>query len=242
MKKLFSVNNILWVIYIGLLAVLLPHTAWAFAQFEPEGSKIGLYTAWAAAFAFEAAIAALTHKLSKHIEATARIRKPFAKFTKRYLSSYAFALYAALGVSSMANLAHAVEFGSTMAIFDAWGVGFGTYAIAFGAILPLVSLMFASVLSNVSDSEDEQDQALVDAKATVAALRKDLRLANEALDLSEKKFSDLGGRFTNLISDQKRDRVLAARSLWPDLNGAALAIISDSTAGYVSEVLKSVKQ
>lgn len=26
----------LWTIYIALLFVLLPHTAWAFGQFEPE--------------------------------------------------------------------------------------------------------------------------------------------------------------------------------------------------------------
>jgi len=30
-------DRILWAIYIALLAVLFPHTAWAFSQFEPEG-------------------------------------------------------------------------------------------------------------------------------------------------------------------------------------------------------------
>ena len=60
-------NNLLWIIYLALLIVLLPHTAWAFSRFESPamgwlGIQWGLVTAWAAAFAFEAALAALTHK------------------------------------------------------------------------------------------------------------------------------------------------------------------------------------
>ncbi len=60
MIKLFSTNRILWAVYLSLLGVLLPHTAWAFHNFEPENEagKISL-VAWTAAFAFEASIAAL---------------------------------------------------------------------------------------------------------------------------------------------------------------------------------------
>jgi len=49
MMKLFSVNHILWAIYLSLLGVLLPHTAWAFHNFEPENEsgKISL-VAWTA--------------------------------------------------------------------------------------------------------------------------------------------------------------------------------------------------
>lgn len=70
-------NILFWTIYLALLAVLLPHTAWAFAHFEPrdaswQGVSWGMVTAWAAAFAFEAAIAALTHKIAKHIDSTPR--------------------------------------------------------------------------------------------------------------------------------------------------------------------------
>jgi hypothetical protein len=46
MLKLITVNRILWAVYLSLLGVLLPHTAWT------------------AAFAFEASIAVLIHKLS----------------------------------------------------------------------------------------------------------------------------------------------------------------------------------
>ena len=66
-------SKMLWIIYLALLAVLLPHTAWAFARFESPaagwlGVSWGIVTAWAAAFAFEAAIAALTHKLAERIK------------------------------------------------------------------------------------------------------------------------------------------------------------------------------
>lgn len=33
-------NALLWAIYLSLLAVLLPHTAWAFARFEPWGVQL----------------------------------------------------------------------------------------------------------------------------------------------------------------------------------------------------------
>jgi hypothetical protein len=70
-------SKVLWIIYLALLAVLLPHTAWAFARFESPaagwlGVSWGAVAAWAAAFAFEAAIAALTHKLTWRIMATPR--------------------------------------------------------------------------------------------------------------------------------------------------------------------------
>ena len=47
-------NILLWSIYLALLAVLLPHTAWAFARFEPPAVgwlnvPWGKVTAWAEA-------------------------------------------------------------------------------------------------------------------------------------------------------------------------------------------------
>jgi hypothetical protein len=52
----------------------------------------GMVTAWAAAFAFEAAIAALTHKLAKHIESTPRYtagRVWLRRISYQYLNAYA---------------------------------------------------------------------------------------------------------------------------------------------------------
>ena len=61
----------IWVIYfVALLAVLLAHTVWVFSRFDPQtrgrlGLSWGAVIAWAVAFAFEAAIAALTHQPAK---------------------------------------------------------------------------------------------------------------------------------------------------------------------------------
>ncbi len=43
MKRLWNWSDILlWAIYLALLAVLLPHTAWAFGRFESSAvSQLG---------------------------------------------------------------------------------------------------------------------------------------------------------------------------------------------------------
>jgi hypothetical protein len=68
-------NILIWTVYLALLVVLFPHTVWVFSRFETPAVgwlniQWGMVTAWAATFAFEAAIAALTHKLAEHIEST----------------------------------------------------------------------------------------------------------------------------------------------------------------------------
>jgi hypothetical protein len=121
--KFITVNRILWAVYLSLLGVLLPHTAWAFQNFEPETEAGGnSVVAWTAAFAFEASIAVLMHKLSGHIDRTPRRLLAWAKFQYRYLNAYSLGLLAAIAVSSLANLAHAVEFGRSMAIFTLWKI------------------------------------------------------------------------------------------------------------------------
>lgn len=148
--------------------MLLPHTAWAFLNFEPENDTGRItFVPWTAAFAFEASIAAFTHKLSGHIEQTPKRLSVWTKFQYRYLSTYSLGLVASIGVSSMANLAHAVEYGKPLAIFTEGNIPFSAYALAFGVVLPLVSLVFARVLSNVVETEGEEDPAFVEAKSTI---------------------------------------------------------------------------
>jgi hypothetical protein len=247
LKKLFSVNRILWAIYLSLLGMLLHHTAWAFHNFEPENEsgKISL-VAWTAAFAFEASIAALMHKLSGHIDRTPRRLSAWAKFRYRYLNAYSLGLLAAIAVSSLANLAHAVEFGRPMAIFAEWKISFDVYAFAFGAVLPLVSLVFVRVLSNVVEIEGDEDPALVEAQNTIADMRRQLReseaqrkAAEEERQQAEDRYISAAGTLVKIVSADKRERILAAHRLWPRLPGAALSIIADASPSYVSEVLKA---
>lgn len=267
---------ILWAVYIALLAVLLPHTAWAFRQYEPVDSPVFLGGAfgstftWAdaisylVAFAFEAAIAVLTHKLSKRIEQTPKSKKAWQdKFAFRYLNGIAAGLVIATLVSGMANLAHAVEFGMSLKIFAEWGIPADFYSFAFGGILPLVSLTFANVLSNVVEDEEAPNPELTQANETIRSLRQQVReteakvkaaeqRANETerraeelvkdaerrANLAEERFGALGDLVKYLFGEDKRQRIVFARRQWKELPNSAIAIIAGASPAYVSEVLK----
>jgi hypothetical protein len=204
-------NRILWGVYLALLGVLLPHTAWAFGRFESDnaglfGFKWGQAIAWLAAFAFEAAIAALTSKLAKHIETTPRYSSgnvALRKFSYRYLNAYSVGL-----------------------------------SVAFGAILPLVSLLFVLVLSNVTETEQGEDEVLVEAKATIRELRKELRTAEARASDAETRFGAAGDLFARLFAAEKRVRILAVAETWPALPQSSVAKIAESSPAYVSEVLR----
>lgn len=245
MKKGWT-NRILWGVYLALLGVLLPHTAWAFGRFESDstglfGLKWGQAIAWLAAFAFEAAIAALTSKLAKHIETTPRYSSgnvALRKFSYRYLNAYSVGLVVSIGVSMVANLAHVVEFGRPLAIFKESWASSGLYSVAFGAILPLVSLLFVLVLSNVTETEQGEDEVLVEAKATIRELRKELRTAEARASDAETRFGAAGDLFARLFAAEKRVRILAVAETWPALPQSSVAKIAESSPAYVSEVLR----
>jgi hypothetical protein len=234
-------NAILWVIYGALLAVLMPHTAWAFQQFEPPGVW-GTVTAWAGALAFEAAIAALTHKLARHIEALPNFKDGRKRFSKRYLNAYSLGLIFAVGVSTLANVAHAVQFGIEIEIFAAWGVPFAVYAVAFGGILPLASLVFARVLSNVNETEHEADPAVTKANDTIRELRASVREADKRANDAEARFSAIGDMARRLFSDDMRERIITTKQLWPALPQSHVATVAESSPAYVSEVLNGVSK
>jgi len=264
MKQKNLTNLVLWVIYIFLLAVLLPHTAWAFRVFEPAKAWTiyGDFTSadlvsYVAALAFECAIAVLTHKLSLHIEqVAAEVRKlagGWAKFRRQYANAYALGLVVSTMISSLANLAHAVEFGTSIKIFTAWGWPQEIYSLAFGGALPFVSLLFARVLSNVSEAESEEDPAITQAKAAVVKLRQELREAEARAKAAEAagaaaesrareaeaRFAAAGELMRALVGPDKRERVIAARRQWPQLPGTSISVITGASPSYVSEVINS---
>ena len=246
-------NALLWAIYLALLAVLLPHTAWAFSRFEPPdngrlGVRWGMVTAWAAAFAFEAAIAALTHKLAKHIESTPRYaagRVWLRRISHQYLNAYAAGLLVAVGVSVLANFGHAVEYGQDFAIYGRYNVPPVLYSLAFGGILPLVSLMFARILANTVDDEAGANPELTKAKQTIKELRLHLGMVEqrsteveERASVAEQRFAAASDLFVRLFAEEKRQRILAAAERWPQLPASSIAIVAGASTGYVSEVLK----
>ncbi len=241
-------NRILWGIYICLLLVLLPHTAWLFGRFEPD-TTFGTVTGWAGGLAFEAAIAVLTHKLAVHIGATPKRLGRWKRIEYQYINAYSGGLLVSLIVSALANLAHAVEYGQSLAIFARWGIPEGVYQVSFGAVLPMVSWLFARVLSNVSESEAETDPALEAAKTELAEAKRKLREAERERSIAEaeraaaeQRFAAAGDLLAGIFAAEKRQRILAVREKWPKLPPGAIAIIAETSPGYVSDVLKETAE
>lgn len=252
MKNSSMTTRILWLVYLCVLGMLLPHTAWAFRNWEPEISPVFFngfthadLVAWFGAFAFESAIAVLTHKLAKHIEDTPKGKKWHVKFLYRYMNPIAFGLLMSTFLSALANLAHAVQFGRSLVIFSEWGIPSGFYSLAFGGTLPLISLVFARVLSNVVDDESGPNPILEEANRKTTELRnqlkdseRQLRIAEDKARIAEERFGAVSDLVKHLFADDKRQRILFARRQWPQLPNSAIAIIADASPAHVSEVLK----
>ena len=242
MKKISS-YHVLWAIYIALLAVLLPHTAWLFMQFE-AGGGMGVAAAWGGAFAFEAAIAVLTHRLSKRIEQTPKRLHGWLRWWWQYGNVYAVGLSAAVVVSALANLAHAVEFGGVLEIFADWGIPAKVYQLAFGGVLPMVSLVFAKVLSREVEEDEAPNEEVERANREVKEVRRELREAHQRLEESERlrregeqQLEGVLRLAKGLFADEKRVRVLTAREAWPELPQSVIAAVAGASTSYVSEVL-----
>jgi hypothetical protein len=226
-----TTTKILWMVFISILLVLLPHTAWLFRQFEPAESVrlLGEIDAadllsYIAAFAFESAIAVLIHKLAKHIESMKKGKTAWAKFSYSYLNPFAVGLYIATAISMLANLAHAVEFGVSIKIFTEWGVPAWVYSVAFGGILPLVSLTFARVLSNVTDDEDGPNPELTEANTR-------LREANRRAAESEQRAKAAEAK-ANTIQAEAQQRVKESEQRYSVKLSEAERLLEDSEQRY----------
>jgi hypothetical protein len=315
MKKTVS-YYIIWLIYLGLLAALLPHTQWAFRQLEPATSVEvvllgqGTGITWAdlvasmLAFAFEAGIAVFTHRLARRIETVKKVYKNIKKedgsterifdkwgtFVARYGNSFATALMICAFVSGIANYSHAVEFSTSLAIFTKLPFFAALYPLAFGAGLPIVSLIFASALSNVSESEGEDDPAFTELKAKYTEVNRQLRelsqkftetlseltKTKDRLNESEARVKSLDEQVTaseallaqserrateselrvqsledqlngygevvkGLFGGDKQERILFVHRKWPTLAQAGIAVLAETSASHVSQVLKEAK-
>jgi hypothetical protein len=164
----------------------------------------------------------------------------------QYLNAYAAGLFLALAVSALANFAHAVEYSRDFAIFGRYNVPPLLYSLTFGAILPLVSLLFARILGDTAAAEATADPELIRAKQTIMELRGELDAAEARIadtearaTMAEQRFAAAGDLISRLFAEEKRQRILAAAERWPELPAASIAIIASASPGYVSEVLKS---
>ena len=224
----------LWGIYIALLVVLLPHTAWAFGQFEPEKFR---WLGWVAALAFEGAIAALTWKLKDRIETTPRYTTGWKwgrRFAHQYINVFGLGLLLAVAVSSLANWSHAVKFGGD---FSVYGIPPLVYSIVFGAILPVCSLLFANILADTTTTEHQENEKVRELSGTIRELRGEVRQAEQRAKLAEQRFEAIGDLAILLTSEDKRERILAVHNQWEELPKRSVALIAGASPGYVSDVL-----
>lgn len=240
-------DRILWLIYGFLLLVLLPHTAWWFSHGEPTepwrllgiDTYPGQVVAWLAAIVFELLILAMTHKLALHIRLTPNYQDLKRRARERYLNIYSLGLVVAWIISTMANLSHAVEFARPMKIIQEYSVPVLAYSLAAGAILPTASLIFAWVLSTVAEANSTEGEGAQE----IRELKRELRLSQQALEKAELLLRETErkqeGEFTPLLSVDKRVRVLFARQKWPELKQKDLAIVTEASPAYVSEVLRN---
>lgn len=246
LKTLLNVRNLLWLIYLALLGVLLPHTAWAFRQFQ---SADGELLAWLLAFVFEASVFGFTHNLVERIERAYRLRRREAeswyafdwrRFSEAYMNLNGLGLLSVSSVSALANFTYTVEFARPFNVYASYSIPPIVYYIAFGGILPLVSLLFAHVLAKPGPGEDAPNEAEEAMRARERVARKeanDLRLELNTLRLELEQVKDRAKVIERLFADDKRVRIVTARELFPDATGAAIASITGAGAGYVSEVL-----
>ena len=140
-----------------------------------------------------------------------------------------------IGVSSLANWAHSVEYGQAFTVFEKYHIPPLLYTLAFGAILPACSLLFARILADVQDNEAEVNAEAVELKRANAELRRELKATNERLLRAE----DAARLLLELTAEDKARRILAASNQWPNLSQIALAQIAGASPSYVSQVLNS---
>jgi hypothetical protein len=228
-------NRLLWLTYLALLGVLLPHTAWTFSQFEPTSWS---WVGWIAATAFEGAIAAFTWRLKQHIEGSPRSRSPWRRFQTRYLNVYSASLITCIAISAAANFAHAVQFGQPFAVFADYNVPPALYSVAFGGILPLCSLLFARVLADVRPDQTEEDTAIAEERQRRREAEARTRQAEADLQQLSARLQEAEDTIRWLFATEKRQRITAAYHRWPSLPHSAIAIITDASPSYVSEIIQ----
>ncbi len=230
-----SPNGILWIAYIALLLVLLPHSAWAFSLVEPGGLTVfnAHPLGWALALTFETTIAAMTWKLQQY-------QGKKVKGRRRWLNGYSVSLVLFAGVSGLANWLHAEEFARVSATFAHYSLPSAAFSTLFGAALPVASLAFAAILAP-DVNEDGENSELTQAKAEIREVRKQLAETNRMLTEANTQNAAMKEIALALFAPEVKVRIQAARAKWPTMPANGIAVLTGASAPYVSEVLSGKK-
>jgi hypothetical protein len=89
------------------------------------------------------------------------------------------------------------------------------FLLAFGGILPLVSLMFARILANTAGNGTQANPELAKAKQTIKMLRSELDAAEVRMpetearaNAAEERFAAAGGSFARLFAEESGPVIL----------------------------------
>ena len=287
LQAALSFNSLFWLVYIGFLFVLWPQAAWTVDQFQDATTqKLSLMgvqatlLAWTLSGVFELTIAIVTHELNQHWLKMPRWRLPaladsatpeqrqgyarkareiaWKKFSYRWLNIYALALMLAMGISAVANYTHVVQFTNLgLKVFAQADWAVRVYQAIFGLCLPGISFVFATVLSTMQESEQDDDPLLAEAKAklkeaneTIRQTKKaaseaeaqanaTIRQIEQALAESEQRYKAVGDVVRYLFGGELelRERIRGLRTSFPKLSGNGIAQIVGCSTSTVSEAL-----
>ena len=144
------------------------------------------------------------------------------------------------GVSTFANFAYSVEFAQKFVVYDEYSFPPLLYELAFGGILPIASFLFARILAETIDNENERDETLVAAQKAERQAKKELARVQYEMEQLRSQFAkekDELAEYAGLFATEKRERILTAKKLWPAIPHTGIATIASTSTGYVSDVL-----
>ena len=118
-------------------------------------------------------------------------------------------------------------------------------SVALSTILIVVSVGFAQKenIRPAADPEVEKwRQSAKDAEARAKAAEQRATVAEARANEAEARFGAAGDMMRLLVSENKRERIIAARQRWPELPITWLALVAGASQSYVSEVINGGEQ
>lgn len=113
-------------------------------------------------------------------------------------------------------------------------------AVALSTILIVVSVGFAQKENNQKPPDTESEKwkdKVKEAEARAKAAEQRAMDAEAVANMTNARFDAAGDMMRLLMSENKRERILAARQQWPELPITWLALVAGASQSYVSEVL-----
>ncbi len=246
-NKIFNLNNLFWITYIGLLVVMLPHTTFVAEQVFSD-----IYTAIAVAVVFELSIFGFSVAFKSQIEDGRRLRRRrkgdnvesrvslgFRKLNHTYFNVYFMGLIVTSVLSGLANFTYAVEFfgeGNELKIIEQYNMSPTIFHVGFGLILPVIAVFFTFVLAE-RISLDDTDEISQEAEQIISL--------KEQLIVDEKQITRLTQQLKQVkiykvLHDHtnKEQRLVAAFTIYPKLNNSGASIIARCDPSYVTMLKK----